>query len=100
RNIEEKIYQISDYLGCMSNENINYIASHNDVPKEKFFILENWYSNIDFKELEEEEITKIRNKYHLQGKFVLTFGGNVSPANELEFLIRLAEKVEQGGVKD
>lgn len=100
RNIEEKIYQISDYLGCMSHKNIQHIADHNDVHENKFFILENWYSNLDYKSLEEEEVTNIKKNYDLEGKFVLTFGGNISPANELEFLIQLAEKVENQGIKD
>src|SRR5699024_1208239 len=38
RNIEEKIYQISDYIGCMSQKNIQYIADNNNVQKDKFFI--------------------------------------------------------------
>lgn len=100
RSIEKKIYNISDYLGCMSPKNIEYISNHNSVPKEKFFILENWLSSPPQEEVNDSELTKVRNKYELEDKFVLTFGGNISPANELEFLIQLAERVEKNNITD
>lgn len=100
RNIERKIYQTSDYLGCMSAKNIEYISENNNIPREKFFILENWLSILKQNEIEDSDLMKIRNKYELTNKFVCTFGGNISPANELEFLIQLAERVEKNEIQD
>ncbi|QHS23481.1 glycosyltransferase family 4 protein [Virgibacillus sp. MSP4-1] len=100
RYIERRIYRISDYLGCMSSKNVEYIAKHNNVPPQKFFILENWSSTLERLQLQEPELNNIKNKYGLKEKFVCTFGGNISPANELEFLIKLAEKVEKNQIKD
>ncbi|MGM7702969.1 glycosyltransferase family 4 protein [Pseudalkalibacillus sp. Hm43] len=100
RNIERKIYNISDYLGCMSPRNIEFISKFNNVPKDKFFILENWLTPSKQQKIPESDLIEIRNKYNLTDKFVCTFGGNISPANELEFLIQLAEKVEDNSIKD
>lgn len=100
RNIERKIYQISNYLGCMSIKNIEFIADNNNVPRNKFFILENWSSTLKRNELKDYDLIKIKNKYELENKFVCTFGGNIGPANELEFLIELAKKVEKNKLED
>lgn len=100
RNIEKKIYNISDYLGCMSQKNIDYLINNNKIPEEKFFILENWSSTLDRGEINQKEYDEIRNRYGLENKFVCTFGGNISPANELEFLIQLASRIEIAGISD
>lgn len=99
RNIERKIYQISDYLGCMSKKNIEFIADNNQVPSNKFFILENWLSSQKIEKFS-NDFSNVKEKYGIKDKFVCTFGGNISPANELEFLIQLAEKVENNGIQD
>ncbi|NIK11799.1 glycosyltransferase family 4 protein [Alkalibacillus almallahensis] len=100
RYIEKKLYQTSDYLGCMSQGNINYIQQNNNVDKSKFFKLENWSSVYNVERLESTQAEKIKQKYGIDKKFVLTFGGNISPANELEFLVKLAERLKLNGVDD
>ncbi|MGP4038816.1 glycosyltransferase family 4 protein [Gracilibacillus sp. D59] len=100
RNIEKKIYSISDYLGCMSNQNIDYLKLHNQIETQKFFILENWSSVYNVKKPTDSELQDLISKYDLKDKFVCTFGGNISPANELEFLIELAEKLYENNIND
>ena len=29
RNVEKKLYKISDYIGCMSQANVDYVLKHN-----------------------------------------------------------------------
>lgn len=100
RNIEKKLYNISDYLGCMSKRNVEYLLENNDIEKKKFFILENWSSNYGKTELINGEKEKLLDKYSLKNKFILIFGGNIGPANELEFLIELAKRVRENKVED
>ncbi|PWU67167.1 glycosyltransferase family 4 protein [Gracilibacillus dipsosauri] len=100
RNIEKKIYNISDYLGCMSNKNIEYLKLHNQIDEDRFFKLENWSSVYKVDKPTDDEYQALIEKYDLKDKFVCTFGGNISPANELEFLIDLAAKLEENNIKD
>ncbi|MFD2656641.1 glycosyltransferase family 4 protein [Gracilibacillus thailandensis] len=100
RNIEKKIYKISDYLGCMSKQNVDYLKSNNQIEDKKFFILENWSSVYKVKKPTDSEIQNLIIKYDLEDKFICTFGGNISPANELEFLIELADKLYKENVND
>jgi len=46
RYLEQKTYKHADYIGCMSQGNIEYIASHNpDIPRSKLVLLPNWQKN-------------------------------------------------------
>jgi glycosyltransferase involved in cell wall biosynthesis len=88
RKKEQQLYDISDRIGCMSQGNIDYVLKHNKVPKEKLEILYNWKKLSNLPLIDKEEIKK---SYGLEGKFVAFFGGNIGYAQELEFLIELAE---------
>jgi len=88
RKKEQELYDISDRIGCMSQGNIDYVLKHNNVPKEKLEILYNWKKLSNLPPIDKEEI---KNSYGLEGKFVAFFGGNIGYAQELEFLIELAE---------
>jgi len=88
RKKEQQLYDISDRIGCMSQGNIDYVLKHNKVPKEKLEILYNWKKPSNLPPIDKEEVKK---SYGLEGKFVAFFGGNIGYAQELEFLIELAE---------
>ncbi len=100
RRIEKNIYEASDYLGCMSNRNIEYLMEHNNIKREKLFILENWSSSMENTPLSTARRNELIKKYSLEGKFTLTFGGTIGPTNELEFLVELAKKVEKNEIDD
>lgn len=91
RKKEEKLYEKSDFIGCMSQGNIEYIEKHNlEVDKNKLHILRNWGKikpilNIDKK--------SIREKYGFsENDFILVFGGNMGKPQGLEFLLKLAKE--------
>jgi len=88
RKKEQQLYDISDRIGCMSQGNIDYVLKHNRVPKEKLEILYNWKKPSNLPPIDKDEVKK---SYGLEGKFVAFFGGNIGYAQELEFLIELAE---------
>ncbi len=94
RKKEEKLYVKSDFIGCMSQGNIQYIQKHNpEVKKEKLHILKNWGKiksnlNIDKK--------NIREKYGFSEEdFILVFGGNMGKPQGLEFLLSLAKEYKE-----
>jgi len=88
RKKEQQLYDISDRIGCMSQGNVDYVLKHNKIPKEKLEILYNWKKPSNLPPIDKEEVKK---SYGLEGKFVAFFGGNIGYAQELEFLIELAE---------
>jgi len=89
RRKEKQLYDISDYIGCMSEGNINYVLEHNNIDKNKLEILYNW-GKIDHNT--EIVTTDYKNKYGLKNKFVAVFGGNIGLPQELEFLLELAKE--------
>ena len=89
RLIEKQLYNISDYIGCMSKGNIRYILDHNDIDESKLEILYNW-GRIFYNS--EVIAVDYKKKYGLENKFVAVFGGNIGLPQELEFLLELAKE--------
>lgn len=86
---EKKLYGISDHIGCMSERNVEYIALHNKIDKNKLELLYNWAKLSD----DESGPDRIcyRRKYALENKIIALFGGNIGPAQEMGFLLSLIE---------
>lgn len=95
RKKEQQLYNISDYIGCMSEGNIEYVLTSNKVERNKMEILYNWGKNNS--NILSSEIN-IRKKYNLEGKFIAVFGGNIGLPQELDFLLELAKEYQS--VKD
>jgi glycosyltransferase involved in cell wall biosynthesis len=92
RRKEKQLYNISDYIGCMSGGNIKYILEHNDIDENKLEILYNWG-----KVIRNNEVLTIdyKRKYGLENKFIAVFGGNIGLPQELEFLLKLAKECKE-----
>jgi len=88
RRIEKNLYEISDYIGCMSKKNIEYIIRHNNIRKDKCELLPNWRK---IREVRSKTMVNYREKYGLNNKCVAVFGGVIGIAQELEFLLELAK---------
>lgn len=88
RNKEKKLYQISDYIGCMSQANVDYILQHNpDVMSDKVEICPNSIEVVD-KSIDEKARADIRNKYDIPlDKKVFVYGGNLGKPQGIDFLI-------------
>ena len=82
-------YQIADLIGCTSQGNIDFVTSHYPtVDKKKFVILHNW--------LKENVVlakeTSVRNKYGIDDKFMVIFGGTIGKGQRIENLLYLANE--------
>ncbi len=92
RKKEQRLYEFSDFIGCMSKGNIDYLLAHNpEIAKNKVHILRNWGKikekiNIDKKELREKH-------NYLKDDFILIFGGNMGKPQELDFLLEVAKEL-------
>jgi len=88
RRIEIKLYNLSNFIGCMSPRNISFIMEKNpDIPSSKMRLLPNW-------ETIEESIgldLSIKTKYDLNNKFVAVYGGNMGIPQGLDIILELAK---------
>lgn len=91
RNLEIKLYDNSDYVGCMSQGNIDYILGHNKIQSDKLHIFRNLQKEYNFSKPVRADL---RTKYKLEGKFVAVFGGNIGKPQKLENVLTLAKRCE------
>lgn len=88
RNKEKKLYRISDYIGCMSQANADYVLKHNsEINPEKVEICPN---SVEFVDMSVDERTRdeIRRKYNVPfGRKVFVYGGNLGKPQGIDFMI-------------
>lgn len=92
RKKEKMLYKISDYIGCMSPANVEYILKHN--PEIDSRIVEVNPNSIEVKNyrISDEEKKDIRMKYNLPlEKPIFIYGGNLGKPQAIEFLIKCLE---------
>lgn len=83
-----KGYKIADFIGCMSQGNIDFIASkYPALDKSKLVILFNWQKLENYT----ESRIDFRKKYNLQDKFIALFGGNIGLGQRIENIVMLAK---------
>lgn len=90
RRKEKTLYMVSDKIGCMSQGNIEYVIKNNQINKDKLEVLYNW-TKVNREEGNIKDID-IREKYGWKNKLIAIHGGNIGPAQELEFLIELIKE--------
>lgn len=89
RKKEEKLYMISDKIGCMSKANVDFILTHNsDVNSSKVEINPNSIQIKYFKELSLDEKSDLKRKYRIpQERKTFIYGGNLGKPQGIDFLI-------------
>jgi glycosyltransferase involved in cell wall biosynthesis len=94
--IEKKAYNAADTIFVHSENNKRFLKEkHPDIAK-KITVIHNW---IDTKEFESIERTNyFRKLYGLENKFIILFAGVMGPSQGLDFVIHLAEIVQD--IKD
>jgi len=89
RKIEKNLYQLADFIGCMSPKNISFIAEKNPtINIKKLRLLPNWEEVCKYEEADKN----IRSKYNLDDKFIVLYGGNIGIPQNLRILLKLAER--------
>ena len=85
---EEKLYQISDIIGGMSQANVDYVLEHNkNVQIEKMTICPNALEIVD-KSVDLQTRNKIREKYGVPlDKKVFVYGGNLGKPQDIRHLV-------------
>lgn len=88
RKKEKQLYAISDYIGCMSQANVEYILKHNLELKPD--VVEVCPNSVEVVDMRIDVITrkKMREKYGIPfDKKVFVYGGNLGKPQGIPFLI-------------
>lgn len=88
RRKERQLYAVSDYIGCMSQANADYlIANHPELNSGKVGICPNCIEVMD-KSVDEETRRNIRRKYGIpEDRTVFVYGGNLGRPQGIPFLV-------------
>lgn len=91
RKKEKKLYKYSDYIGCMSPGNVDYVLKHNpEVNPAKVGLLPNWRKLEPLSGRDES----LKAKYGLSDKYVVIFGGNIGEPQKIENIVDIARAYE------
>lgn len=90
---EKKLYHTADIIGCMSEQNRQYIKQHSDVSEKKIQIFPNTKKIRKIKSLNTEY--EMRKKYNIPlDRIVFVFGGNMGKPQGIPFLCRAVKELE------
>ncbi|MGD6778419.1 glycosyltransferase family 4 protein [Sutcliffiella horikoshii] len=95
---EKKLYKSSDYIGCMSQANVDFILKHNpEISPEKVEVCPNSLEPLEVNK-DETIVKKIKEKYNIPfDKTVFIYGGNLGKPQGIDFLIKCLEANEYNG---
>ena len=95
RRKEKKLYALSDYIGCMSPANVEYVVRHNpEVDPVKVEVAPNSVDlNVNLNlNLNDNDKLSIREKYNLPtDRPVFIYGGNLGKPQGIPFLMECLE---------
>lgn len=96
RNKEKVLYDLSDYIGCMSLANVQFVLDHNpEVDASRVEVAPNSIELNEVKYTEGQEKTErfyIRKKYDLPtDKPIFIYGGNLGKPQGIEYLVKCLE---------
>lgn len=92
RKKEKSLYEVSDYIGCMSPANVRYVLEHNfEISKDRVEVFPN---TIALRPHPEVDRTATRQKYGLPiDKPVFLYGGNLGKPQGMMFFVRCLRSV-------
>ena len=95
---EKKLYEISDYIGCMSPANVEFLLKNNEISPSKVEVcpnsikVDNRIQNEDIKNNDKKK-NKILSKYNIPtDKIIFLYGGNLGLPQNISFIIECIKK--------
>ena len=90
---EKKLYELSDYIGCMSKKNCEYLLKNNSEISDTIVHICPNSMKINDKSVLLEERNAIRRKYSIPiGKKVFVYGGNLGKPQGIPFMIECLKR--------
>lgn len=90
RKKEKTLYKYSDFIGCMSPANVEYLLRHNpDIPAERVEVAPNSFELVDYPLIDRNSV---RHEYNLPiNKPIFIYGGNLGKPQGIPFLMSCLE---------
>lgn len=87
---EKKLYELSDYIGCMSPANVRYVLEHNpEISAERVEVAPN---SLELVDTEKKVDKSVLAKYNIPtDKPIFIYGGNLGVPQGIPFLIQCLE---------
>lgn len=97
RKKEERLYRISDCIGCMSPANCEYVLRHNpDVAPSKVELCPNAIEPVNGMPLTGSDRKSVLSKFNVPSdKTLFIYGGNLGKPQGVDFLMRVIEANEK-----
>lgn len=88
RKKEEGLYRVSDYIGCMSQANVDYILKHNPEINPEIVHINPNSIEVEESALSEDKKAEIKAKYGIpENATTFIYGGNLGRPQGIPFLI-------------
>jgi glycosyltransferase involved in cell wall biosynthesis len=102
RKVEQRLYDLSDKIGCMSQANMEYIEKHNRIPSGKLEIFPNAILPRELpNEPNFEEKVRLFKKYRLDlEKPLFIYGGNIGLPQGAEFIKEVMKSFHEEKIKN
>lgn len=96
RRKEKRLYQRSDFIGCMSPANVKYVLEHNPgITSERVEITPNSYDIPSVEQMDADAVKAVRRKYGLPlDKPIFIYGGNIGKPQGGAFIIECLKAVK------
>ena len=92
KNKEKRLYNISDYIGCMSTQNCRYLEENTSLSKTKIEVCPN---SIKVRNAISVDKVKVRKDFGLPvEKTIYVYGGNLGVAQGIDFIISCVQRNE------
>lgn len=97
RKKEKQLYRISDYIGCMSQANVNYVLKNNpEINPGRVEVCPNSIEPLPPNVLSQEEKNAVKRKYGIpEDKIIFLYGGNLGRPQGLSFLLQVIKDCEE-----
>lgn len=91
---ETKLYKLSDYIGCMSPANVNYLISHNHRIEAKIEVCPNAITPCNVSDKDRKMQKRKRSKYGApENACVFVYGGNLGKPQGIGFMIECLKAI-------
>ena len=91
RHKEQQLYQLSDYIGCMSPENVAYVLNHNtEIPKTKVEICPNSIELLP-DTITIDKVAVLKKHGIPSDRTLFIYGGNLGKPQGIDFLIQVLD---------
>ena len=96
RNKEKALYEVSDYIGCMSPANVQFLLKHNpEIDASRVEVAPN---SVELRDVRLEDGQEKAERYYIRRKYelptdkpVFIYGGNLGKPQGIDYLVKCLE---------